>query len=120
MLSQIGAGGGRIIAGSGTTAAMAGIALHAELRWLVQAGFTPAEVLRMTTSEAARALGLQDEIGMIQTGHLADLLIITGDPLTRLEHLTHIDSVMISGRIHTLEALMGASTALEKFTPSSR
>lgn len=109
MLSQIAAGGGRIIAGSGTTAAVAGTTLHAELRWLVQAGFTPAEVLRMATSEAARALGLQEEIGIIRPGHLADLLIVTGDPLARPQDLAHIDTVVISGRIHTLEALMGSS-----------
>lgn len=120
MLAQIGAGGGRIIAGSGTTAAVAGATLHAELRWLVQAGFTPAEVLRMTTSEAARSLGLQEDLGAIQPGHLADLLIVTGDPLVRPGDLAHIDRVMIGGRIHTLEALIGSAAALEKFTPSSR
>lgn len=109
MLSQIGAGGGRIVAGTGVAGTEAGATLHAELRWLVQAGFTPAQALRMATSEAAQAIGLQEDIGSITPGRIADLLIVDGDPLARPRDLARIDSVMISGKIHNLGALTAPS-----------
>lgn len=52
-----------------------------ELALLVEAGLTPMQAIVAATSNAARALGLQHEIGTIEAGKCADLLVIEGDPL---------------------------------------
>jgi imidazolonepropionase-like amidohydrolase len=58
-----------------------------ELVRMVHHGLSPADALRAATSIAAEAIGLQDHIGTVQAGKLADLLVIDGDALTRPELL---------------------------------
>jgi imidazolonepropionase-like amidohydrolase len=64
-----------------------------------------ADVLRSATTVAARLVGLEGEVGVVAPGALADLLVVDGDPLERLEVLTdpdrHLRLVMKSGGIHT-------------------
>jgi imidazolonepropionase-like amidohydrolase len=52
-----------------------------ELVLMVEAGLTPMQSIVASTNNAARALGLQDEIGTIEAGKCADLLVVDGDPL---------------------------------------
>ncbi len=118
LASHVHAGGGRIVVGTGAAAGHLGLALHAELRALAAAGLKPAAALRAATAEAARALGLQEEIGTIAPGRVADLLIIDGDPLTDLNALLHIESIMVGGHIQPLATMLEPEPgALEKFTP---
>ena len=73
-----------------------------ELVLMVEAGLSPMQSIVASTSNAALALGLQDEIGMIQVGKFADLLVIDSDPLADISVLTkkeHIRMVMQNGRI---------------------
>jgi imidazolonepropionase-like amidohydrolase len=58
-----------------------------ELLRMVQHGLSPSEALRSATSIAAEAIGLQDHIGTVQAGKLADLLVVDGDPLAQPELL---------------------------------
>jgi imidazolonepropionase-like amidohydrolase len=51
-----------------------------ELSLMAKAGMAPAEVLQATTLEAARLLGVDDQVGSIEEGKLADLVVIGGDP----------------------------------------
>ena len=51
-----------------------------ELGLMAAAGMTPAQVLRSTTLEAARLLGVDDRLGTIEPGKLADLVVLGGDP----------------------------------------
>ena len=75
----------------------------------------------MATSEAARAVGLQDQIGAIAPGRMADLLIIDGDPLADLRQLLRIETVIIEGRVRSMSSLVGQPPgAAEKFTPPPR
>ncbi len=69
---------------------------------MVGAGLSPIQSIVASTSNAALALGLQDEIGTIEVGKCADLLVIDGNPLTDINVLTHkelIRMVMHNGRI---------------------
>jgi Tol biopolymer transport system component len=118
LVSRIVAGGGEVAAGSGAAAAALGLALHAEIRHLGRAGgLKPGKALEMATSAAARAVGLQEEIGAIAPGRVADLLIIDGDPLSDLADMVRIDTVVIGGEARPLSAFLDRPpAALEKFT----
>ena len=69
---------------------------------MVEAGLSPMQSIVTSTSNAALALGLQDEIGTIEVVKFADLLVVDGDPLADINVLTHkerIRMVMQNGRI---------------------
>jgi imidazolonepropionase-like amidohydrolase len=63
-------------------------------------GFTPLEAIRAATSECGRAIGLQDRVGAVEAGRLADLLVVDGDPskdVTVLGDKTKIERVFLNG-----------------------
>lgn len=88
--------GGTLIAG--TDMQFGGIMLHRELRNLEALGMSPLEVIATATGVAARTLRIDDRLGTIRQGLLADLLILNRDPLTDLGALRDIDRVMKGGR----------------------
>jgi imidazolonepropionase-like amidohydrolase len=64
-------------------------------------GFSPLEAIRAATSECGRAIGLQGEVGAIEVGRLADLLLIQGDPsidVTLLGDRSRIREIFLGGR----------------------
>jgi Tol biopolymer transport system component len=117
LLGRLSAGGGRLVAGSNADAAALGLALHAEIGWLIRGGLSPAQVLRMATADAARALGLQEDIGTIAPGRLADLVIVDGDPLRRPTEPLRIHAVILEGERLDLSPRNPSTRMLEKFTP---
>lgn len=64
-----------------------------ELVLMVDSGLSPMQSIVASTSNAALALGLQDEIGRIEVGKCADLLVIDGDPLADISVLTHKERI---------------------------
>ena len=52
-----------------------------ELKYLVEAGLTPMQALRAATQWAARCLGLEREVGTLEKGRLADVVVVNGNPL---------------------------------------
>ena len=73
-----------------------------EIECLVKAGLTPLQALRAATGWAAECLGLEREIGTVEKGKLADLVVVRGDPLgdvTMLQHLERIALVLKGGEI---------------------
>jgi hypothetical protein len=62
-----------------------GLGAHWEMWALVQGGMTPHEALRVATLNGARYLGMDAELGSIEPGKLADLAVLDGDPLERIE-----------------------------------
>jgi imidazolonepropionase-like amidohydrolase len=63
-----------------------------------RAGYSPAEALTMATSTAAAALGLEDRVGSITPGKLADLVLIAGDPLRDIRCAGRVARVYQQGR----------------------
>ena len=81
--------GGRVTAGSdsGFIYQLYGFAYVRELELLREAGFHPLEVIRSATLNGAQALGMDDKIGTVQVGKLADFVIVEENPLQNLKVL---------------------------------
>ena len=76
-----------------------GFGLHAELALFVRAGFTPFEALRSATWEPARYFGMLDSLGSVATGKVADLVLLTANPLDDIGNALRIDAVLANGRL---------------------
>jgi imidazolonepropionase-like amidohydrolase len=76
-----------------------GFSLHDELSLLVGAGLTPMEALQSATRNPARFLGMGKEVGTVQKGKLADLVLLDADPLLDIRNTTKITAVIVNGRL---------------------
>jgi imidazolonepropionase-like amidohydrolase len=73
---------------------------------MVDAGLTPLEVLRSATVNGARTLGLAGQVGEVQAGMLADLLILDADPLADIGNLAKVHRTIKGGVVYEPEELM--------------
>ena len=93
------AAGARIGMGSDAVYSMFGQNTR-ELGWLVKAGMSPEQALQSATTTAADLLGLQDRLGRVAPGFLADLVAVEGNPLENIEALfTGVRWVMKDGKV---------------------
>lgn len=84
-----------------TTGTFLGFSLHDELELLVETfGMTPHEALSAATSVPAEFLGLDAELGTIEAGMLADLVLLDRDPLAEIGNTRCIDTVIADGRVY--------------------
>ena len=74
-----------------------------EVKLLVQAGLTPMEAIVAATRNGAIVIGIEDRLGTIEIGKLADLLILSGDPLEEIENIRKIDTVIYKGTVYPRE-----------------
>jgi imidazolonepropionase-like amidohydrolase len=91
-----------------------GFSLHDELARLVAAGLSPAEALGAATTEPARFLGREDELGSIEEGKLADVVILDADPLADIRNTRAVHAVVANGRLFTrgeLTRMLGVAAA---------
>jgi imidazolonepropionase-like amidohydrolase len=65
---------------------------------MVKAGLTPTQALVAATGGAARVMKLEDQLGTVQPGRWADLLVLNADPTADIRATRQIDSVWIAGR----------------------
>ena len=90
-----------ILAGTdtGVPFSFPGWSLHDELALLVEAGLPAPAALLAATRDPARALDLEEEIGTIRPGLVADLLLLRADPLADIENTRQIEAVVVGGRL---------------------
>lgn len=77
-----------------------GLGAHWELWMLVQGGMSPIEALKCATLNGAKYLGMEKELGSIEVGKLADLVVLDENPLDDIRNSEKIKYVMINGRIY--------------------
>jgi imidazolonepropionase-like amidohydrolase len=81
-----------------------GVAIHGEnakeFALMVKAGLTPSQAIAAATVNAADAIDRKDQIGSIEPGKWADIIAVTGDPLSDVTRLEHVDFVMRHGVVH--------------------
>jgi hypothetical protein len=87
---------------------MPGIAVHRELELYVQAGIPAPEVLTLATLGAARVMEMDDEVGSIEPGKLADLILVDGDPTTDISDIRRVVMVIKDGRVYDPAAIYRA------------
>lgn len=75
-----------------------GFSLHEELELFVQAGLTPMQALQTATVNPARYLGMENELGTVEKGKLADLALLDANPLADIHNAAKIDAVFADGR----------------------
>ena len=93
--------GGVITAGTDTPIPYVypGVSLHKELELLVSAGLTPMQAIMAATKNAAELLGHSDELGTLEAGKIADLQILSANPLENISNVKSVEMVLRDGRI---------------------
>jgi imidazolonepropionase-like amidohydrolase len=86
---------------------MPGFSLHDELEALVRAGLTPLAALQAATITPARFFNVDDQLGTIEAGKLADLVLLEGDPLSEVSNTRRIAAVIVKGRLLDRKELDG-------------
>ncbi len=98
--------GATMVAG---TDGLPGLTLARELETYVEAGLTPGEALYYATLGAAKVAGAGDRLGSIEAGKLADLMLVDGDPTTRIADIRRTRLVMKDGRLFDPDKLFLAA-----------
>ncbi len=101
-LRQIAAAGGTIVLGSDQSS---GPASHRELELMVAGGIPPLEAIRIGTLNAAIFLGRERDLGSVEEGKLADLVLLGADPIEDISHAQRIEMVVKAGRVVDRSAL---------------
>lgn len=89
----------------GTDSVIGGFRYHDEMAHLVDAGLSPADVLRAATIDAARYAGLDSHSGSIAIGKRADLVLLAANPLTDIDNTRRINAIWLAGRLYDRESL---------------
>ncbi len=95
----------------------AGIGSHWELWSFVRGGMTPTEALRAGTITSARSLGMDRDIGSLEVGKLADLVVLNSDPSADIGNSDDIAQVMLGGRLYDARTLNEVNTGTARRLP---
>jgi hypothetical protein len=96
-------GGGRV--GIGSHGQLQGLGYHWELWAMATGGLSSHDILRVATIYGAEAIGLASDIGTLEAGKLADILVLDQDPLENLRNSVSLRYVMKDGRLYEAETL---------------
>ncbi len=91
-----------------------GYSLHEELALLVKSGLTPMQALDAATVQPAAYFKMDDKIGTIEEGKIADLILLNANPLKDIRNTTQIESVIKDGKLHDRKVLDSLKSKLEQ------
>jgi imidazolonepropionase-like amidohydrolase len=89
----------------GTDEGIPGHSVHREIELYVEAGFTPLEALQAATIVPARAMKLEAELGTIEKGKRADLVVLNANPLDQIRNIRTVRWTITDGRVYDAQAL---------------
>jgi imidazolonepropionase-like amidohydrolase/Tol biopolymer transport system component len=94
-----------------------GLASHWEIWSFVQGGMSPLEALRAATAAPAKALGFERDLGTLEEGKLADLVVIEADVLADIYQTDRVSMVMLNGRLYDAATLNETVTGDRRTKP---
>lgn len=94
-----------------------GLGAHWELWMFHQGGMTEMEALRVATINGARYIGMDHELGSIEKGKLADLIVIDGNPLENIRNTEHVIYTMVNGRLYDAATMNEVGNHTQKRLP---
>jgi imidazolonepropionase-like amidohydrolase len=98
--------GGILIAGTDSPLDLPATSLHLNLRAQVKYGLPPWKALETATSIPDKAFGLSKDLGTLEPGKLADLIIVSGDPLKDINDAAAVECVMENGMLRSVGSIM--------------
>ncbi|HEV8231854.1 MAG TPA: amidohydrolase family protein [Thermoanaerobaculia bacterium] len=96
---------------AGNPLTLHGPSVYAEMEAMQSAGMTPMQVLVASTKGGAQAMGLEKEIGTVEKGKAADLLLVAGDPTKDVANLRKVRYVVRGGVVRSIEELKATVAA---------
>jgi len=90
---------------AGTDQTVPGHSLHREIELYVQAGFTPMEAIQAATIVPARVMGLDKEVGTVEAGKRADVIILDANPLESIRNIRKVEFVITNGVMYNCAEL---------------
>jgi imidazolonepropionase-like amidohydrolase len=90
---------------AGTDQTVPGHSLHRELELYVQAGFTPMEAIQASSLVPARVMGLEKQVGTVEAGKRADIIVIDGDPLADIRNTRNVEFTIAKGKMYNSSEL---------------
>jgi imidazolonepropionase-like amidohydrolase len=90
---------------AGTDEGVPGHSLHREIELYVEAGLTPMQALQAATIVPARAMKLDAELGTIERGKRADMVVLNGNPLEQIRNIRTVRWTIVGGRVYDAPAL---------------
>jgi Tol biopolymer transport system component/predicted amidohydrolase len=106
------------LVGVGAHGEVNGIAYHWEMWGYAMGDMTPAEVLRAATIDGAKIIGVDQDIGSLEPGKLADLLVLDANPLEDMRNTNTIRYVMKNGELYEADTLNQLWPQKKQFAPS--
>ena len=106
-----------VLVSIGAHGQQAGLGPHWELWSFVRGGWSPIEALRAGTIAAATSLGYQQDVGSLEAGKLADLVVLDADPTADIRNSDKISRVMLGGRLYDSATLNEVETGTRKRMP---
>jgi Tol biopolymer transport system component len=106
------------LVGVGGHGQLQGLGYHWEMWGLAMGGMTPREVLKAATIDGARIIGFDQDLGSIEAGKLADLIVLDRNPLVEIRNTNSIRYVMKNGELYegdTLDQIWPVQKKLPKF-----
>jgi imidazolonepropionase-like amidohydrolase len=89
--------GGRVLGGSDTYLGVPGLSLQRDLLMFVDTGFSPLDAIRMSTYDNAVFMGVEDDLGSVEPGKFADLVVLDADPVASIDNIGSVSAVYRGG-----------------------
>lgn len=106
MVADVHNKGGLVVAGTDAPIIPQGFGLHVELENYQDAGLSPLEVLRTATINNAKALNADKDLGSVEVGKLADLVVVDANPLDDIRNARKTRLVIKNGEVYSLQELI--------------